>query len=68
MSQCTWRMPGHHHSNKASGPLWCIRQEGHDGPHKNYTGRWEASAEYRTTVFAELPRKERRSPQATEKK
>lgn len=46
--QCPWRMPGYHHLHPNSKPLWCIREAGHEGPHKNYTGRWDSSAEFKS--------------------
>ena len=44
--QCAWRIPAA--DPTYPGPLHCIREDGHEGPHKDYSGRWDSAQEYRS--------------------
>ena len=46
--------------------LLCIREAGHEGSHKNYAGRWDAAAEFRSADPPYMmPAPERRGPQVS---
>lgn len=45
IKQCQWAFP-HHDGRRAA--FRCIREEGHDGVHRGYNGRWNAETQFKT--------------------